>query len=296
VKTLEDLRDEPLIGEVAYRIDETTIHPLLFHDFAHTAYYLTVGALQNFEDADAIGSGPYVVPAIAFWFMALESYISTIYKACLSLENVLLAAGWTLPFGTITKTDQIADKTTAVKRWIVSDCAPSEPVSRLREFATFRNKLFHDLTEAAPRTTYSHTFFSPKAEKCNQVDLMEALNVSLETFGYFRHVFAGTDLMPSIMIGATSEKLDVLVDEVVRPTFAEVLIAKGLHSEIKIQLTECCPAELLAGMQFLIRSDGPTAPCQREEGGASIVSRYMERAIRNRPIDDDKVVLPNYAR
>jgi hypothetical protein len=33
MSNLDELRDEPLIGEVAYRIDEATIRPLLFHDF-----------------------------------------------------------------------------------------------------------------------------------------------------------------------------------------------------------------------------------------------------------------------
>lgn len=56
---LEDLRDQPLVGEMAYQIGpDATIRPLLFPHFAHTAYYLTLDALRNFVISDAIGSGP----------------------------------------------------------------------------------------------------------------------------------------------------------------------------------------------------------------------------------------------
>ena len=77
--SLEDLRDEPLVGEVVFQIaGSDLVRPLLFHDAARTAYYLTVDGLRNFEEAEALGPGTLVEPAIAIWYMATESYITTI--------------------------------------------------------------------------------------------------------------------------------------------------------------------------------------------------------------------------
>jgi hypothetical protein len=297
MQTLEDLRDQPLVGEVAYRVDEE-IRPLLFHDFARTAYYLTVDALRNFEQADAIGPGPFVIPAIAFWFMATESYISTIYKTCVVIDESVRVSGWRPPGQPpLRKTDKIVEKMTAVKAWIAAECPPNPPSKRLHEFATFRNKLFHDLTSHAPRTTYAHTRFAPRAEKCNQADLMEAMTISLETFAYFRSVFQGADLMPSIQLGVAVEKVDVLVDEVIFPTFSKILATKDLRSVVSQSKYESCPAELRTHMQFLIRSEGPTAPrtqtCKKEQ---LIADEYQDRAVQARPVDETVFHIPNYTR
>jgi hypothetical protein len=294
VQALEDLRDQPLIGEVAYRIDELTIRPLLFHHFAHTAYYLTVDALRNFERSEAIGPGPLVVPAITFWFMAAESYISTIYKTCVAIS----ASGWGPPAGRpLRDTRKVVQKMTAVKTWIAAECPPSPPHNRLREFATFRNTLLHDLTNHAPRTAYEHTRFAARGEKCNQADLMEALSVSLETFAYFRSIFYGADLMPSISIGVAVEKTDVLASEVLYPAFSDILVAKDLGSAITEPKYASCPAELRVPMQFLIRTEGPTSPrANPRQNEQLIMDEYQDRAIQARPVDEAKFQIPSYTR
>jgi hypothetical protein len=296
MRALEDLRDQPLVGEVAYRVDETTIRPLLFHDYAWTAYYLTLDALRNFERAPAIGSGPFVVPAIVFWFMAAESYVSTIYKTCMWIDEQLAQHGARSPAGSrLRVTSKIVEKLRAVKDWVAGDCPPDPPSTRLQEFATFRNALLHDLTRPAPKTSYVHSQFAPRAEKCNQADLMEALNIAVETFGYFRWIFAEADLMPSVHIGAAAEKLDALSDEVLHPAFADIVAAKGLTCRVKPTRAEACPAELLVHMQFLIRTDGPTAETEAS-GDRGVADVYQDRAIAARPVADTEFQIPNYVR
>jgi hypothetical protein len=54
--------------------------PFLFHDTAQTAFYVTIDALNRFQDMTPIGANAYVIPTIGLWFSATESYISTFYK------------------------------------------------------------------------------------------------------------------------------------------------------------------------------------------------------------------------
>jgi hypothetical protein len=298
VQKLEDLRDQPLVGEVAHRVGEGPIRPFLFHQHAHTAYYLTLDALRNFEQSDAIGSGPFVVPAIAFWFMAVESYISTIYKTCSVIAASLDAEGWRQPAGgPLRATSKVVEKMTAVKKWIGGTCPPDPPHNRLQEFSTFRNALAHDLTEYAPRTTYTHTQFAPRAEKCNQADLIEAVAISLEVFCYFRSIFYRADLMPSISIGVAFEKVDVLAQQVIYPAYREILAAKNLTSATGALKYRTCPAELGVPLQFFIRTDGPTAhSTMPPDADTLIVNRREKAALQARPVKDDVFQIPNYTR
>lgn len=297
-QNLADLREQPLIGEVAYCFADGVIRPVLFHDFARTAYYLTIDALRNFETADAVGHGPFVVPAIAFWFMAVESYISTIYKACTVLEDSVQAVAWSPPNEPLARTDKVIEKMTTIKRWIAGECPPDPPRNRMQEFATFRNALFHDLTTHSPRTQYSHTKFSPRAEKCNQVDLIEAVHIVLEVFCYFRFIFRQADLMPSISIGPIAEKLDILVDEVIYPAYSAILATKSLVSPTVRPKHGACPAELLMAMQLLLRHDGPTVPrvTASTTDGELIVDKCQDEVIRARPVVSGHFRIPNYSR
>jgi hypothetical protein len=297
VSRLEDLRDQPLVGEVAYRVCNGPLRPLLFHQHAHTAYYLTLDSLRSFEQSDAVGPGPFVVPAIAFWFLAVESYVSTLYKTCDVIADSVNRAELRQPADSpLHKTGKVVTKMMAVKEWITGTCPPDPPRNRLQEFTTFRNALFHDLTDYAPKTTYDHTQFAPRAEKCNQADLVEAVAISLEVFCYFRSVFYGADLMPSISLGPTVENLDVLADEVIYPAYQEILASKNLSSTVGSTKSLPCPAELRASLQFLIRSNGAMAHRATPLVAERIVDQHETAAIQARPTKDDVFHLPSYAR
>jgi hypothetical protein len=296
MRSLERLRDEPLLGEVAFMIDgDQKPRPLLFHAAANTAYFLTVDALRNFEQSDAIGSGPFVVPGIAFWFLATESYISTVYKAASEVNAA--PEGSPPAYGRLKRTSHVIDKLVAIKDWAAGDADPPAPRNRLQDFAAFRNALFHDLTSYdRPPTQYAHSRFSPRAEKCNQVDLFEAMRISLEVFEYLRHLFATADLMPSIQLGPVVEKLDTLAAEVLEPAFAEILAAKELTARRPPTNLSMCPAELPIPLQFVISHQGPTAPTKLPGRSGFVIDRRQGEALLQRPIDGDVFQLPNYSR
>jgi hypothetical protein len=228
--------------------------------------------------------------------MAAESYVSTIYKTCIWIDEQLAQHGSRPPTGSrLRVTGKIVEKLQAVNEWVARDCPPNPPTTRLQEFATFRNALLHDLTTPAPKTSYAHTHFAPRAEKCNQADLMQALNIAVETFGCFRCLFAGADLMPSVGIGPAAEKLDTLSDEVLHPAFAEILAAKRLTCGVKPMRPEACPAELPIHMQFLIRTHGPTAETTAR-GDRLVADVHHDRAVAARPVSDTQFQIPNYVR
>lgn len=168
--------------------------------------------------------------------------------------------------------------------------------ARLQEFSTFRNALFHDLTTGSPRTRYAHTRFAPRAEKCNQADLFEAMRISLEVFTYFRFLFMSADLMPSIPIGTAFEKVDKLAGEVLEPAFADILASKGLTSGSAIASQGSCPAELRVPLQFMIRTEGAMAPTSTSRERSLAVDQYQEAAVQARPVNGDKFNVPNYFR
>jgi hypothetical protein len=75
--------------------------------------------------SDAVGPGPFVVPATVFWFMAVESYISTIYKTCIVIDDMLRAAGrGPLTGPSLRKTNRVVEKMGAAKDWIAPGCPP----------------------------------------------------------------------------------------------------------------------------------------------------------------------------
>jgi len=296
MRPLEQLRDEPLIGEVAFMIaGDRKPRPLLFHAAANTAYFLTVDALRDFERSEAIGSGPFVVPAIAFWFLATESYLSTIYKAASEIEAATKAQMPT--HGELRQTGKVVEKLVAIDEWVTEDTRPPAPRNRLQDFATFRNALFHDLTSFdKPRTQYAHTCFAPRAEKCNQADLFEAMRVSLEVFEFFRHLFAAADLMPSIQLGPVVEKVDTLAAEVLEPAFAEILAAKELTVQPAATERPKCAAELRIPLQVMIRHEGPMAATRPSGQPGLAVDRRQDGAVQARPIDDKLFQPPDYSR
>lgn len=80
------------------------------------------------------------------------------------------------------KTQKLLEKAEQIDSYISRGKAtPSQMRLKLTELATFRNTLFHDLSYVK-RPTYSHTVFALKAEKMNQVDLMQAIIVAVNTF------------------------------------------------------------------------------------------------------------------
>jgi hypothetical protein len=132
---------------------------------------MTVDALKAMQDSPVIGPTSYGIPAVNMWFLAVESLVSTLYK--IVFEDSNRQHLWC-------ERTKSSKKMSKIDSYISQGRAgPSGVRNQLAEFVAFRNMLFHDLTYVK-RPSYFHTFFAVRAEKMNQVDLMQAV-LSLST-------------------------------------------------------------------------------------------------------------------
>lgn len=284
---LEAHRDCHLVGEFGMqsRLFSGDILPFLFHDSANAAFYMAVDALKAMQDSLVIGPTQYGIPAVNMWFLSVESVISTLYKIVLDDSK---------SSGAVEPTQKLLEKVEQIDSYISGGKAkPSKMRLKLAEFATFRNTLFHDLTYVK-RPTYSHTVFAARAEKMNQVDLMEAIIVAVNTFRYYRGAIHNIDLLPKVFINAQFDAIDVLTEEVLFPAFSEILASRQMATDLKLEFsTESLDFELDIGATMLIRHDGPTFPEQKPTNPA-IVHRLLADACSRRPIDPTVFKVPDY--
>jgi hypothetical protein len=294
--TLESYRGDVPVARVAYMYGSQDPHPFLFHESAIAAFYITLDALNRFQDLAAIGGNPYVIPALGLWFLATESYVSTIYKV--AVRDYALSKQGSSPTKSPKplETNKVADKYKAIEDYFGAPTPrPKAPISALREFATLRNSLFHDLT-GARRPTFHHTLFPSQVENVNEVDLLQGMIVSIDVFTYFRELFPQADMMPSIQIGLTFDKLDVLAAEMIFPAFEEILSAKGLTTDLKLRLANNrIAAAASLPLQIIIKAIGPQAPTSPTISGL-IADRYRRDAIDKRPVEEGRFHVPNYVR
>jgi len=275
---LEAFRDCHLVGEsgMVSRLFGGDVIPFLFHDSAITAFYITVDALKAMQESPVIGPTQYGIPAVNMWFLTVESVISTLYKIVFddSLSKVPLK-----------QTQKILNKVEEIDSYISGGkAAASKMRNQLAEFAAFRNTLFHDLTYVK-RPSYSHTVFAVRAEKMNQVDLMQAVIVAINVFTYYRAAIGGIDLMPKIFINAQHEAVDIMAKEVIFPAFSEILADRNMTTDLKLELaSEALGFELDIGARMLFSHTGPAFPAQKPTNPA-VVHRFLADAQARRPID-----------
>ena len=285
---LEDYREQPLVGAsgLVSRLFNGDMLPFLFHDITHVAFYMTIDALREMQKTRTIGPTQYGIPAIAMWFVAVESYISTLYKLVCEVGK---ASG-------IKQTQKIMEKVSEIDRYISNGIIASSALrNRLQEFVTFRNTLLHDLTYVK-QPTYVHTAFAKNAEKMNQVDLFQGIMIAIDTFGYYRHVIADMDLMPNVYINAQFEQVDKLSEEILFPAFAEILEKRGVRTDLRVSLSnETLGYDINIGARMFISYDGPVYPKDCEER-PFIIHRYFQVAEQARPIDPGVFKVPNYTR
>ncbi|MDH4088703.1 MAG: hypothetical protein OEV04_16895 [Nitrospira sp.] len=287
---LEAYRDCHLVGEFGMqsRLFSGDILPFLFHDSANTAFYMAVDALKAMQDSPVIGPTQYGIPAVNMWFLSVESLISTLYKIVLDDSES------TKSRGAVRKTQKLLEKAEQIDSYISGGKAtPSQMRLKLTEFATFRNTLFHDLTYVK-RPTYSHTVFAVKAEKMNQVDLMQAIIVAVNTFRYYRGAIHDIDLLPKVFINAQFDAVDLLSEEVLFPAFSEILGSRQMATDLKLEFsTESLGFELDIEARILIRHDGPTFP-EHNPTNPAIVHRLLTDASTRRPVDPTIFKVPDY--
>ncbi|ULA66885.1 MAG: hypothetical protein LZF62_170002 [Nitrospira sp.] len=286
---LEDFRNQQFVGELGLFTPFWGGKPLpcLFHDTCNAAFYMTIDALNRMQASATIGGNQYCIPSISLWFQGTESYLSTLYK--LATEDSRITGR------SIREKIRVVDKFDAINSYFGTN-SPLSLRSRLQEFATFRNCIFHDLT-VSRIPQYAHTLFSPHAEKLNEIDLFEAIVISLEVFTNYRYTINNLNLMPQIYINARFDDLDKLASEILFPAFKEILNEKGLTTTLTLSpqafLTDARNYELqmMAGISHI----GPVYP-NKPTGSTEITKRYVESAVAARPVGPTQFHVPNYTR
>lgn len=144
-----------------------------------------------------------ILNCIGIWFWAMESAISTAFKIVSKKDPQ--ESKWKLP----QKFKHLASFLDA------SVEPPSLLINELNNFCCFRNYLFHDLYYYDKKPEYTYSMFSKLPAYATEVDLIEAIRISINCVYYYREILAGVDLLPKHLE-------DFYTNEVI-PTFAKKL-------------------------------------------------------------------------
>lgn len=139
-------------------------------DYSFRAFYFTMQDIEELELAkgNLVPNGRNSVVASTFWFLALESYINTILKLTSFHINIEFAN-----FRKKTLVDRIIS---LLKLLNIDDVSIKKTgiLSRIHEFSTFRNEIFHD-RNVGQSISFQKTKFSDIPVNCNLVDVIQAL-------------------------------------------------------------------------------------------------------------------------
>lgn len=208
-----------------------------FHGYAITAFYLTGQSLEDLERSTAhIQQGRYSLTAIAYWFLSIESFLSSLLK----LHSRFLQSDFDrLIKTTITeKMGHVLDLYSVNKKEMFRETRIG---ALLGEFAIFRNDLLHDRYFQTERV-YEHTHFAKIPYYANQVDVIQALTIAIQIFQSLRFCIPSIDLMPNILIHrpptAGFLKLDLLFKKLVVPLFHLLLRKHDLTTHLTCKYSE----------------------------------------------------------
>lgn len=165
---------------------------------------------------------------MGLWFISIEAYINSILRiACLikkiSFENL--------------KKKDFGQRIKALFEILEIDRTPfyAGTFQKIEEFKRYRNELFHDRTNDK-LMEFHKTVFSGNPMYANQVDVMQAAAIALETYHSFRYVIPNIDLMPQIIVTQKDSffyaKIDRLYNEVLKPYFLSTLAKHSLTSSL----------------------------------------------------------------
>lgn len=234
---LEQLRDNT-IGTTSAWIPslgdgpESMTH-LTYLQFANLAFYYSAQQIEQLEFSTfQINQGNATQNSVALWFLSIEAYINSILRISCLVEGA--------SFDDLKKRD-FDSRIRSLFDILQVDKIPfySGPFQKLEEFKRYRNELFHDRTNDKPIEFYK-TAFSGNPLFANQVDVMQAAVIAIQTFHSFRYVIPKLDLMPQIKIDKENSfffrKLDFLFIEVLGPYFSKTLHKHSLTSDINLSI------------------------------------------------------------
>lgn len=256
---LENFREEDIGTTSAWvpslgNSQESMSHLTYLH-FSGLAFYSSAQQIELLEHSnDGINQGSSVQSAIGLWFIAIEAYINSILRISCLVRKESFDELKTKDFGARLKA--LFEILGIDKKLFYSG-----PFQRLEEFKCYRNELFHDRTNDKP-LEFHKTLFSGNPMYANQVDVMQACVIALETFNAFRNVIPRIDLMPQVVVMKDDSffyaKLDHLYNVVLRPYFLESLAKHSLTSSVNLEVkstpVEESPTFLNIAVEVLIKS------------------------------------------
>ena len=194
MRHLEDFRNNDLAnayfilpGYSNYKMYKT------YERYVATAFYDTFRDISNLENSRAfvIHNGSQTSSSLAFWFLALESYIATLIKICctkfqLNFEDY--------------KKQSLTQRVQALIQLLEIDKKSFNEfdiIGKVHEFSRFRNELFHERT-TGEELEFHKTGFAALPFLSNQADAIQAALIVLEITQRFQFVFPGVNTMPLI--------------------------------------------------------------------------------------------------
>jgi hypothetical protein len=239
---LEYFREDP-IGSILFALGPRDKPVVLaqsvqtnYPNYVLRAFYLMMEDIQELEysKGEIVPGGRNAIVASTYWFLSLESYISTLLKlTCLRLNKGFKVYNPKKP----------AEKLSALLELLAIDSVPikkSGLYNRINEFTTFRNEIFHD-RNAGQEVKFSKTLFCRFPIQCNLIDTLQGLLIVLETNHLLRLSVAGLDTMPAVLIHqqnkAFHRKLDVLFEAVIKPSVKEILAKHKLATNLDLDMT-----------------------------------------------------------
>lgn len=295
---LEDLYNND-IGHCALFLqnkDEKHIIPLSFHDYCNIAYKFLSSDIKEFENIESTNLlGIHSSESCNFLFLAIESYINTILKViCLEKKD---------DFSLIIK-KSLNHRIAYINNSIGldhSEFCKNFQQARLNEYEEFRNEMFHDRILESEKK-FKKTFFSPTPNiPCISSEL-QALIIALDLFEYYRNIFPGVDLMPSICIFVNNtfffEKFDIIYNVLLKPTIDASLVKHNLqtHMNLKMQNSRC-PYEYVPNKYKLIpliKAESNAVNFTREQ--TNFFMNSVSEFIKGRTINENTFGIPSYIR
>lgn len=207
---------------------------MLFHSFCNNAYRYTSIDIAQFENAMTNNLlGQHSIEACNFWFLAIESYINTILKVLCFDKNS--------DFNQYV-TKSLSKRISSINQFLGiqhSEFCKNFQQARLNEFEEYRNEIFHD-RNLGKKKKFNKTSFSETPNIPSFASEIQALLISLDLFEYYRYSLPEIDLMPSIVVAIDNtfvfEKLDVLYNKILKPTFESSLTKHGIQTKIDLRM------------------------------------------------------------
>jgi hypothetical protein len=213
--------------------------PMSYHDHAIRAFYFNCQDLEKFENTKNISAnGNHAILCVSFWYLAIESFISTILKAYCFIKNDSYS---------LYKGKSIDSRISEICKYLKMDTKifyQTDVYSKLREFECFRNEVFHDRT-IEDKLIFTKTIFSGIPYLANIADSVQAMIIAVEVFSYFKNVIPGLNLMPNICIQKNDsfyfEKVDYLYNELIIKLYKKILEKHSIDTllDLKLNIFEC---------------------------------------------------------